>query len=397
MKAFAGKRVLMLIENNAFRLDVRVRQEANALILAGYKVSVICPAQSKSAWKETIDNAKVYSFPAPPSGEGFLSYVWEYGYSLAASFLLSLIIWLDGGFDVIHTANPPDTAVFIAAFYKIFGIRFIFDHHDLSPEMYWERFSGQGKPIIHKALLLLERWSCKLADLVIATNQSYKTIEMERDGVPEERISIVRNGPNLKKIHSVDPDPSLRAKGKIILGFAGVMARQDGVDYFLRAVHLLLHELKRSDFYCVIIGKGSALQELKDLAAKLELGGHVWFTGFIPDEDMLRFLSTADICIDPDPSNAFNDRCTMIKMMEYMAMGKPVVAFDLPEHRISGGDASLYACPNDEFEFASKIAELMDDEDRRRRMGRLGRQRIETELNWNRQAENLVNAYATVI
>jgi glycosyltransferase involved in cell wall biosynthesis len=393
MKASAGKHVLMLIENVSFRLDPRVRQEANALIHAGHKVSVICPADTRSAWKENIDNAVVYSFPAPFPGKGALSYIWEYSYSLTATFLLSLVVWLDGGFDIIHAANPPDTAVFIAVFYKVFGKRFIYDHHDLSPEMYWERFGSNGRRLVYKVLLLLEKWSCRSADYVIATNQSYETVDIKRNGVPAERISIVRNGPMPQKIHLVDPDPLLREKGRIILGFAGAMAKQDGVDYFLRALHRLIHELKRSDFYCVIIGKGSALQDLRDLAKQLDLQDHVWFTGFIPDADMLRYLSTADICIDPDPSNPFNDRCTMIKMMEYMALGKPIVAFDLPEHRVTADAAALYARPNDELEFAQKIVELMDNADMRRRMGEFGKHRIETDLNWDRQAENLIEAY----
>ena len=386
----------MLLENNPFHLDPRVRQEANALIRSGYEVSVICPADAKRVWRESVDGVRVYAYPAPPPGTGLLSYAWEYGYSLAASFFLSLRVWMDGGFDIIHAANPPDTAAFIAAFYKLFGARFIFDHHDLSPEMYWERFEGKGNRLVYKALLAMEKFSCRLADCIIATNESYKTIEVTRHAIPEQRVRIVRNGPRLDKFRPVAPDPALKQKGAIILGFVGVMARQDGVDYLLRALHLLAHDLQRNDFYCVIIGRGSALEDLKHLASELNLNDRVWFTGFIPDEDMLRYLSTADICIDPDPSNAFNDRCTMIKMMEYMAMGKPIVAFDLPEHRVSGGEAAVYARPNEELDLARKIAELMDDPNLRSRMGRIGRQRVETDLHWDRQAEQLIRAYDSI-
>lgn len=393
MKAYAGKRVLMLVENVPFHLDGRVRQEADALMRAGYKVSVICPANPNGSGKETSNAIKLYSYPAPPAGEGLLSYVWEYGYSLAATFFLSLRAWMDGGFDIIHTANPPDTAVFMAWFYKLFGVRFVFDHHDLSPEMYRERFERKGNQFIYKSLVAMERLSCRTADLIIATNESYKKIEMERHGIPDERIVIVRNGPYLEKFRPFAPDLELKKRGKTILGFVGVMSRQDGVDYLLRALHLLVHELKREDFFCTIIGRGSALQDLKVLAKQLDLDDRVWFTGFIPDEDMLRYISTADICIDPDPSNDFNDRCTMIKMMEYMAMGKPIVAFDLPEHRVSGGEAAVYAKPNEELDLARKIVELMDDPDRRCRMGKLGRQRIESDLNWDRQAGQLIRAY----
>ena len=393
MKAFAGKRVLMLVENNPFHLDPRVRQEAGALVQAGYRVSAISPMDARRVRRETVDGVEVYAYPAPPPGTGLLSYAWEYGYSLAATFLLSLRVWMDGGFDIIHTANPPDTAVVLAWFYKLFGVRFVFDHHDLSPEMYWERFEGRGNPLVYKTLLALEKFSCRAANLIIATNESYKAIEAGRSHVPQNRIAIVRNGPRLEKFHPVAPDAKLKEKAHTIIGFVGVMARQDGVDYLLRALHHLVHDLKRNDFHCVIIGKGSALPELKALAAQLGIEEHVWFTGFIPDAEMLRYLSTADICIDPDPSNAFNDHCTMIKMMEYMAMGKPIVAFDLPEHRVSGGDAALYATPNSELDMARKIADLMDDPQRRTRMGQLGRQRVESDLHWGRQAERLIRAY----
>ena len=397
MKASAGKRVLLLIENNSFRPDPRVRQEANALIAAGYQVSVICPADTKWKWKEMIDGAWVFSYPAPSLGDGFFSYIWEFSYSLAATFLLSIRVALHPGFDIIHAANPPDTAVFVAAFYKLFGKYFIFDHHDLVPEMYGERFTARGNKFIHKMLLWMEKLSCTLADHVIATNNSYKAVEMERDGVPEERITVVRNGPNLNRLHLVDPDDSLRKKGKNIIGFAGVMARQDGVDYLLRALHQLAYQLNRQDFYCVIIGKGSTLQDLKNLAIQLHLEDKVWFTGFIPHADLLRYLSTADICIDPDPSNPFNDRCTMIKMMEYMTMGKPIVAFDLPEHRVTANGAALYVRPNDELDFARQIAILMDNPEQRKEMGRIGRERIEKELAWNHQTMHLIHAYRTLL
>jgi glycosyltransferase involved in cell wall biosynthesis len=393
MKASAGKRILMLIENNPFRLDPRVKQEANALTRAGYQVTAISPSDSESNWREKIDDVWVYSYPAPTAGLGVFGYVWEYAYSLAATFVLSLIVWASRGFDVIHAANPPDTQVFLAAFYKLFGIRFVFDHHDIAPEMYRERFNGGTNPLVHKALLMFEKLSCRLADHIIATNESYKAIEMQRHGIPPERISIVRNGPLTEKFCPSSSDPVLRSKARVILGFVGVMARQDGVDYLLRALHHLKEDLKRTDFYCVIIGKGSTLDDLKKSAKELNLEGHVWFTGFVPDADMLRYLSTVDICIDPDPSNPFNDRCTMIKMMEYMAMGKPIVAFDLPEHRVTAGNAALYVCPNDELDFARKIESLMDDPQRRYRMGVLGRQRIETKLNWDQQSVHLIKAY----
>jgi glycosyltransferase involved in cell wall biosynthesis len=324
-----------------------------------------------------------------------LGYIWEYGYSLVATFILSLIVWIRPGFDIIHAANPPDTAVLIALFYKLFGKQFVFDHHDLVPDMYKVRFTDGGNRLIDQILIWLEKLTCRFADHIIATNESYKSVEMQRGGVPEERITIVRNGPKLERMTVVEPDAGLKARGKVIIAYVGIMGVQDGLDYLLRALSALI-TMQRHDFYCVIIGKGSAVGEMKALAAKLGLDEYVCFTGFIPDADMIRYLSTADICVDPDPSNSFNDRCTMVKMMEYMALGKPIVAFDLPEHRVTAQKAALYARPNDERDFARQISVLMDDPDRRINMGRIGRERVRNELAWPYQAKHLLEAYASI-
>jgi glycosyltransferase involved in cell wall biosynthesis len=232
---------------------------------------------------------------------------------------------------------------------------------------------------------------------VIATNESYRAIEMARGRVPAERITVVRNGPHLESLHPVEPDAALRQRAGTILGYVGRMGPQDGVDYLLRALYHLVYDLDRRDVFCVIIGKGDMLPELKTLAKELDVEKHVWFTGWIPDEDLIRYLSTADICIDPDPSNPFNDHSTMVKMMEYMALGKPIVAFDLPEHRVTAQAAALYARPNDELDFARQIAALMDDPERRKTMGQQGQERVETELAWSHQEEHLLEAYDALL
>jgi glycosyltransferase involved in cell wall biosynthesis len=323
-----------------------------------------------------------------------LGYIVEYGYAMVVMFALSFVVLVREGFEVVHAHCPPDGFALIAAFYKLLGKRFVFDHHDLSPEMYYyARFGNGGRPIVYDALIALEKLSCLLADRVIATNESYKAVEMERGGVPEERVTVVRNGPDLERIRPVEPDPDLQARAGTILGYVGAMGPQDGLDYLLRALHHLIHDLERRNVFCVIIGTGRVLDSLKTLAQDLSLEGHVLFTGGIPDEEMIRYLSTTDICLDPDPSNPFNDRCTMIKMMEYMALGKAIVAFDLPEHRVTAQDAAVYAKPNDELDFARKIAALMDDPERRQAMGLLGRQRVEAELAWPHQETRLLEAY----
>lgn len=397
MKASAGRRVLMLLENGPYSEDARVPGEATALVSAGYEVSVICPSGPQQSWGEVLDGVHIYDFPSPPAADGFLGYLVEYGYSMVATFFISLVVCLREGFDIIHAHNPPDTFVFIAALYKLFGKPFVFDHHDLAPEMYRARFKDGGNGLVYEALVLLEKLSCRLADRVIATNESYKAMEMERGKVPEERITIVRNGPDPERLQPVEPDPVLRQRANTILGYVGSMGPQDGVDYLLRALGYLVYDLGRQHILCVIVGKGEMLPELKALAKELHIEEYVWFTGWIPDEDLIRYLSTTDICVDPDPSNAFTDRSTMVKVMEYMALGKPIVAFDLPEHRVTAQDAAVYARPNDELDFAQQIASLMDDPERRKKMGEKGRERIEKELAWSHQEKFLLEAYEALV
>lgn len=396
MKAFAGKRILMLLENNPYSQDNRVKREAQALAQAGYHVSVICPMPKKGkTFEVAAPGIHVYQYPLVGGGGGVLSYLWEYGYSTLMMFLISFRVLFREGFDVIHAHNPPDTMWPIAAFYKLLGKQFVFDHHDLSPEMFFARFGDKSSKWLFKTLVLFEKLTFRLANHVIATNESYKRVAMERGGVPAERITIVRNGPDERFVLAPEA-PELRQKASTILGYVGIMGPQDGLDYLLRSVQQLIHTLNRRDVFCVIIGKGDALPQLKAYAEELEIGDHVWFTGWVSDEDLLRYLSTADICLDPDPSNPFNDRCTMIKMMEYMALSKPIVAYDLPEHRVSAGEAAVYAQPNDELDFARKIAELIDDPARRQQIGQTGRARIETRLAWAHQVQHLLTAYATL-
>jgi glycosyltransferase involved in cell wall biosynthesis/peptidoglycan/xylan/chitin deacetylase (PgdA/CDA1 family) len=396
MKRSTTTRVLMLLENNPYVRDIRVVAEASALTNAGYHVTVIAPAARGHRWHEVVDGVVTYSYPAPPALNGVLGFIWEYGYTMAASFMLSLVVFLRHGFDIIHSHNPPDLFVFIAAFYKLFGVRFVFDHHDLSAEMYCARFGARSSRLIYRVLVGLEKLSCRLADHVIATNESYMAVEVERDGVPPGRITIVRNGPDLNRTRPVEPDPGLRGLGKTVIGYVGEMGFQDGIDYLLRAIRYLAYDLHRTDFFCVLVGKGAAWDRLQALSTELGIGEHVWFPGRVSDDDLLRYLCAADICVDPDPSNPFNDRSSMIKMSEYMALAKPIVAFDLPEHRFTAQQAALYARPNDEAAFARALAELMDDPERRRVMGAFGRQRVESALAWPYSIPCLLKAYSTL-
>jgi glycosyltransferase involved in cell wall biosynthesis len=250
---------------------------------------------------------------------------------------------------------------------------------------------------VSRALSFCEQASVRVADVVIATNESYRAIDMERNGKDGSKVFVVRNGPDLARVRLTEPDRDLRAKGRIVLAYVGAINPQDGVDYLVRSLGHLRHDLKRTDFYCVVIGHGDSLEESKSLARQLGLDNFVWFTGFIPDDDMVRYLSTADICLDPNPSSPLNDVSTWIKVMEYMALGKPVVSFDLKETRVSAGDAALYVTPNDEVAFAQAIGRLMDDESLRRSMGDAGRRRVMECLSWAVTSENLVEAYRTVL
>jgi glycosyltransferase involved in cell wall biosynthesis len=398
VKGLSHNRTLMLLENLPFPQDVRVRREAYALARAGYQVTVICPRSRGQSIQEMLNGVRVYRYPAPPAANGLLGYVVEYGYAMAASAVLALLAFLRGGFDVIHAHNPPDTFVFIAMFYKLLGKRFVYDHHDLCPEMYQARFPDGGSRLVYNALARLEKLTYRSADHVIVTNESYKRVAMDRGGVAEQRITVVRNGVELSGLNeSTEPDPELRQMGKQIIGYVGVMGYQDGVDYLLRALHRLLNDLGRTDFYCVLIGGGDAWIRLKALAQRLGLDQYVRFSGFVFGEELRRKLLAADICVDATPSNAYSDRSTLFKLMEYMSLGKPSVVFDLPEHRFTAQQAAVYVTPNDELEFAKALAQLMDDPRRRASLGALGKRRIETQLAWEYSAVHLLDVYRRIL
>jgi glycosyltransferase involved in cell wall biosynthesis len=399
----------MLVEN-CFPADTRVRNEAFTLARNGYAVAVIALQKAGERRHEIVDGVSVYRVPRLtvfqklPEGKRSVigaafnkvrvvaGYVAEYLYFTTVCLAVSVYVAFKEGFDVVHAHNPPDTLVVVGAFHKLFGKKFVFDHHDLSPELYRSRYK-EGGSLIVRGLQLFETLSCKLANVVIATNESYKAIDIERNGVRPERVFIVRNGPDLSRVRLVEPDAALKATGKTILGYIGAMNPQDGVDYLLRALSHLRRTMKRTDFFCVLIGDGDSREELIRLAAELRIDDHVLFTGFIPDEDMVRYLSTAEICLDPNPSSPLNDVSTWIKVMEYMALGKPLVSFDLKETRFSAGPAALYVPPNDEARFAEAVATLMDDPAKRAEMGECGRARVQHEFGWHVTSLNLLKAY----
>jgi len=412
MRESAGK-VLMFVENN-FPKDSRVKNEAYTLKREGYKVTVIALRGEGERVREEIDGVVTYRIPrltlfrkktlnrnSSKANNIFhyvksmLGYVGEYCYFTSACMALSLYVLVREGFDVLHAHNPPDSLFLIGCIYKLFGKKFVFDHHDLCPELFLSRFRLKAG-IIFWILLAIEWFSLRLADMVIATNESYREIEIKRGKLNRSKVFVVRNGPDLDRVKIVAPDEGLKGSGKVIIGYVGIMGPQDGVDYLLRALKHLVFEIGRKDFYCIIIGTGDSLEDLKEMAKEFNIGEHVCFTGYIPDEDMLRYLSTADICVDPDPSSPLNDESTWIKIMEYMALGKSIVSFDLKESRYTAQQAAIYVTPNDERQFARAIVSLMDNPAEREKMGAFGLKRVKKELAWQHVSKNLLSAYQSM-
>jgi glycosyltransferase involved in cell wall biosynthesis len=389
------KGVLILVENLPVPFDRRVWQEACALRDAGYVVSVICPkGVGYDLSREVIDDIHIYRYHLPVEGASAFGYVREYCKALTMSWLLSLRIWWQRGFDVIHACNPPDLFFLIGAFYKIFGKKFVFDHHDLNPELFQAKFGHKG--LLYRLLVMLERMSFRTADVSIATNESYRKIAVERGGMAPERVFIVRSGPSLERMRQVPKDETLRRGRDFLVCYLGVMGKQEGVDDLLRAVHSIVYGMGRKDVHFGIVGGGTSLPELRQLAEDLDVADFVTFTGRVPDDVMLAYLNTADVCVNPDKPSVMNDLSTMNKIMEYMALGKPIVQFDLREGRHSAQQASLYADCGDVQDFALKILTLLADPQQRAEMGEFGRGRVLGQLQWRHQVPHLLEAYATL-
>jgi glycosyltransferase involved in cell wall biosynthesis len=386
------KRVLIIVENLPVPFDRRVWQEATTLQQADYRVSIICPkGKGYERGHEVIDGIHIYRHTLPIEASSALGYAMEYAWALFWEFLLAWRVLLSHGFDVIHACNPPDTIFLIGGFFKLFGKKFIFDHHDINPELYEAKFGRRD--LFYKLLVAFERWTFRTADVSIATNESYKRIAIERGGMQPERVFVVRSGPDLRRLKILPPVESLKKGRRFLVGYVGVMGKQEGIDYLLRAVVYIVRELKRTDIHFGLVGGGTELEDMKVYAQSLGVSDYITFTGRIPDQQMLEMLNTANVCVNPDVANEMNDKSTMNKIMEYMALGKPVVQFDLTEGRYSAREASLYAEKNNERDLARKILQLLDDPELRIKMGRFGRSRVENELEWKHEVPKLLSAY----
>ena len=387
--------VLHLSENLPLPFDRRVWMELSALHAAGLEVSAICPmGESHRLPYEVIDGIHIWRYPAPPPTRGFLSYVWEFLYCWLQTLRLSLLVLARRGFDIVHAANPPDTFWAIAMPFRWFGKRYVFDHHDLCPELYLARFGPEREGnLAHRALRWLEWAQFRTADLVVSTNESYRQVALTRGRVPPNRVVVVRSGPSRERFATVRAVDEMLKRGRpYLVAYLGVMAPQDGVDHLLRAARHLVR-LGRCDIAYTLMGAGDSFDDLRALATELGLDEHVRFTGRIPDAEVEATLATADVCVSPDPLNPLNDVSTMNKVLEYMACGRPIVAFDLREHRFSAGEGALYARPNQDEDLAQQILALLDDPGRRATMGQYNRQRFLERMAWEHHAGALVRAY----
>jgi glycosyltransferase involved in cell wall biosynthesis len=387
------KKILIIVENLPSPFDRRVWQEATTLRDAGYQVSIICPTGKGYEEKyQVLEDVHIYRHNLPMEGDGPIGYLIEYSVALFWEFFLSWRVLLTRGFDVIHACNPPDNIFLIGAFFKLFGKKFVFDHHDINPELYIAKFGRKG--FFYKVMIIWERLTFMTANISIATNESYRKIALERGRMQPENVTVVRSGPKLDRLRILPPVESLKNGRKFLVGYVGVMGAQEGVDLLLQAAQRIVYELKREDVQFGLVGGGTSLNDLQALAEELRLDDFVTFTGRVPDQELLEMLNTADVCVNPDVANEMNDKSTMNKIMEYMALGKPIVQFDLTEGRYSAQEASLYAEQNNVVDLADKIIELLDNPEARQRMGSFGRERVENELSWDHEAPKLLEAYA---
>lgn len=388
-----SNKVVIIVENLPVPFDRRVWMEATTLTKAGYEVSVICPiGKGFEQEYEVIDQVHIYRHPMPPDISSVSGYLREYGTALFWEFRLAHRVWRERGFDIVHICNPPDLMFLVAGWFKLLkGVRVIFDHHDINLEMYEAKYGRRD--IFYYGLSLVERLTFATADVVISTNESYLSVALTRGGKSPEDVFVVRSGPDLSRFQPVPPNPVYRKGRKYLVGYVGVMGEPEGIDYLLQSVRYIVYEKKRQDIHFMLIGSGPMFEKLQALSEELEVNEFVEFTGRIPDNELLERLSSCDVCANPDKKMPYNDRSTMNKIMEYMAMGKPIVQFDLLEGRRSAEGASVYAKGNDVVDFAENILELLEDSKRRQEMGKLGRQRMEEKLEWRHQVSKLLKAY----
>jgi glycosyltransferase involved in cell wall biosynthesis len=386
------RRVLIIVENMPVPRDFRVWKEARSLREAGYQVVVLCPkGRGFNKSYEYQEGVHIYRHPTTGEANSVWGYVWEYASALFWELLYSFWIYLRHGFDVIQGCNPPDDIFLVALPFKLFGVKYIFDHHDVNPELYVSKY--ERTDLFYKLQLWLEKATFRCSDVVMSTNNSYRDVAITRGGMNDDKVFVVRNGPDPQTFNPVPPNPALKHGKRYLVGYVGNMDAQEGLDILLD-VALRLKRIGRTDVHFTCIGGGPGLPALSQLMREKQLENAVTFTGRIPDAQLLEILSTSDVCVNPDKPCPMNSMSTMIKILEYMALGKPIVQFEGKEGRFSAQEASLYCDADDRVkDFADKILWLLDHPEERARMGDFGRRRIETELAWEYSVRNLLAAY----
>lgn len=389
-------RILIIVENLPVPFDTRVWQEATTLVKNGYGVCVISPTgKGAEKYREEIDGVNVYRHDLPEAN-GVIGYVKEYASALKAQRRLAEVAYAEHGFDVIHGCNPPDDIYMVAKKFRNRGVGYVFDHHDICPELYEAKFGnldslGFIKKQFYKTQTYLERKTYKFAKFAFVTNESYKQIAIDRGRMDPKKVIILRSGPRLERMRIQLGDDSIKRNKKYMVGYLGVIGQQEGIEYLLEAAKILKKE--RNDVFWGIVGGGPHLDALRKKSHDMGLDDCVEFTGRVSDEDLLRYLNTADVCVNSDEYNPMNDKSTMNKILEYMALAKPIVQFDLVEGRFSSQQASLYAKPNDVRSMADNICILLDSPEMRKAMGEYGRNRVVNELSWEHTSIALLEGY----
>ena len=387
------RRILIVVENLPVPLDRRVWLEATTLQAAGYEVSVICPMGR--GWDkpfEIIEDVHIYRHPEPPEAHsGAVAYAKEYWHAMKAWFRLSRVVWRERGFDVIQGCNPPDLIFILAWWYRLWGVTYMFDHHDVCPELFEAKFDKKG--LLYRVMLIWERITFASASVSMATNESFKAIAVRRGKMKPDDVFVVRSAPKIDNFIPGPGDKSYRKGAKTVMGYVGVIGQQEGMDLLVEAADHLINTLGKTDVHFAIVGFGPHLEIVQEDVKSHGLESYFTFTGALYGDDMLAVLNAIDIGVSPDPKNTMNDISTMNKVMEYMTLEKPTVQFDLTEGRVSAQGASLYAANNDPIDFGNKIAELIDDPDTRATMGKEGRARVLGHLSWAHSAPVLLAAY----
>jgi glycosyltransferase involved in cell wall biosynthesis len=387
------RKVLIIVENSPVPFDPRVWREASSLQQNGYNVTVISPTgNGYERYHEVIDGVHIYRHPIPSSGNSPLAYLWEYICALLWELLYAWWIFFRHGFEVIQGCNPPDDIFLVALPFKLFGVKYIFDHHDVNPELFLAKY-GTNRRFLYNCQVFLEKATFAVSDVVMATNESYRQLAVTRGKLHPADVFVVRNGPDMATFKAVSPNETLKYGKAFLVGYVGNMSFQDGLDILLEVAQHI-KEMGRRDVHFTCIGSGPDFPKLQKMVQEKDLGDLVNFTGRVSDALVLEILSTADVCVNPDRPCEMNDMSTMIKIMEYMALGKPIVQFDMKEGRFSAGESSLFADNQNQVpDFAAKILWLLDNPDARKRMGVFGRKRVEEELAWEYSVPKLLAAY----